>query len=180
MMLRALLLALSTRRSLGDFMGRIPGGRAFVRRFVAGTAPHEALAVMERLQARDLMTAVTYLGENVRAPGDAEQATATYCDLLDEIARRRLAAVPSLKLTHLGLDLDPALCRKNLTRVLERARGQGTRVWIDMESTAYTDRTLDLYADVHAEYPNAACERACQAGADIDGQNVFLQRSTGR
>jgi len=100
---------------------------------------------------------VTYLGENVEAPADAEQAAATYLDLLDEIARRRLAAVPSLKLTHLGLDLDPALGRKNLVRVLERARGQGTRVWIDMEGTAYTGRTLDLYAEVHAEYTNAAC-----------------------
>jgi proline dehydrogenase len=155
--LRALLLALSTRRSVGDLLERAPGARAFVRRFVAGTTPDDALSVLERLQARDLMTAVTYLGENVQAPADAEHATLTYLDLLDEIARRRLATVPSLKLTHLGLDLDPALARKNLARVLERARGRGTRVWIDMESTAYTERTLDLYADVRAEYANAAC-----------------------
>jgi proline dehydrogenase len=156
-MLRALLLALSTRRRIGECMDRLPGARAFVRRFVAGTTTDDALAVMERLQAQDLMTAVTCLGENVHTPADAERATATYLDLLDEIARRRLAAVPSLKLTHLGLDLDPVLCRTNVTRVLARAAGQGTRVWIDMESTAYTDRTLDIYANVHAEYPNAAC-----------------------
>lgn len=156
-MLRALLLALSTRRSLGDLMARAPGGRAVVRRFVAGTAAEDALAVMEALRARGLLTAVTCLGENVRAPADAERATVTYLHLLDEIARRGLPAVPSLKLTHLGLDLDPALGRKNLARVLERARGQGTRVWIDMESSAYTARTLDLYAEVHREYANAAC-----------------------
>ena len=156
-MLRTLLLALSTRPSIGDLMARVPGGRAFVRRFVAGTTSHDALAVMEGLRDQGLMTAVTYLGENVHAPADAEHATATYLDLLDEIARRRLPAVPSLKLTHLGLDLDPALGKKNLVRVLARARGQGTRVWIDMESAAYTEHTLNLYAEVHAEYANAAC-----------------------
>ncbi len=156
-MLRAVLLALSTRRRIGERMDRLPGARAFVRRFVAGTTTEEALAVMKRLQGRGLMTAVTYLGENVHTPADAEQATSTYLGLVDEIARRQLAAVPSLKLTHLGLDVDPALCRDNVTRVLARAAGHGIRVWIDMEGTAYTDRTLDLYAAVHATYPNAAC-----------------------
>jgi proline dehydrogenase len=156
-MLRAVLLALSTRRRIGDRMDRLPGARAFVRRFVAGPTAGEALDVMERLQARDLMTAVTYLGENVRSPADAERATATYLHLLDEIARRRLAAVPSLKLTHLGLDVDPQGCRRNVARVLARAAEQGTRVWIDMESTAYTDRTLALHADLQATYPNVAC-----------------------
>ena len=157
MILRARLLALSTRRSFGDALERVPGARAFVRRFVAGTRAADALAVMERLRVQKLMMAVTYLGENVHTVHDAEAATATYLELVEEIGRRRLAAVPSLKLTHLGLDLDAGLCRKNVVRVLERARGQGTRVWIDMESTAYTDRTLDLYAEIRPEYPNAAC-----------------------
>ena len=157
MILRTLLLALSTRRAFGDVLERAPGARAFVRRFVAGTTTVDALAAMERLHERRLMTAVTYLGENVQAAADAEAATGTYLELLDEIARRRLAAVPSLKLTHLGLDLDPALARKNLVRVLDRAREHRTRVWIDMESTAYTDRTLDLYAEIRPEYANAAC-----------------------
>ena len=156
-MLRAVLLALSTRPRIGRRMDQLPGTRAFVRRFVAGTTAHEALAVMERLQSQGLMTAVTYLGENVRTPEAAHRATDTYLHLLDEIARRRLAAVPSLKLTHLGLDLDAARCHDNLTRVLTRAGGQGTRVWIDMESSAYTDRTLDLYARVHRDHPHAAC-----------------------
>ena len=157
MILRSLLLALSTRRAFGDVLERAPGARAFVRRFVAGTTPADALAVMERLRQRDLLAAFTYLGENVHASADAEAATATYLELLDEIAGRKLAAVPSLKLTHLGLDLDPALCRKNLVRVLERAREGDTRVWVDMESTAYTERTLDLYTEIRREYANAAC-----------------------
>jgi proline dehydrogenase len=156
-MLRALLLALSTRRRIGEAMDRLPGGRAFVRRFVAGTRREEALEVMTRLQGRGLMTAVTYLGENVHSTADAERATTTYLDLIDEIAQRHLSAVPSLKLTHLGLDVDPTLCRENVTRVVARGAAHGLRVWIDMEGSAYTDRTLEMYAAIHTLHPNAAC-----------------------
>jgi proline dehydrogenase len=77
--------------------------------------------------------------------------------MLDEIGRRRLGAVPSLKLTHLGLDLGEAVCRANLERVAARGLPSRTLVWIDMESSAYTDRTLDLYRRLHATCSNLAC-----------------------
>jgi len=154
---RALLLALSTRPRLGQWMDRLPLTRRFVRRFVAGTSADEALAVIASLNARGLMGAVTYLGENVHTAADAAHATDTYLALLDEIKRRNLTALPSLKLTHLGLDLGESICVANLTRVLDRGRAVGTRVWIDMESAAYTDRTLDLYARLRPAQPHAAC-----------------------
>jgi proline dehydrogenase len=100
---------------------------------------------------------VTYLGENVCAPAGATRATATYLGLLDELGRRGLAATPSLKLSHLGLDLDEGLCVANLTRIVERARGLGVVVWIDMESSRYTDRTLEVYARLRPAHPNLAC-----------------------
>jgi proline dehydrogenase len=157
MSLRALLLALSTRPQLGEWMIRLPATRRFVRRFVAGTTADEALAAIADLNNRGLGGAVTYLGENVRTPAQAQDAAAMYVHLLDEIERRRLIALPSLKLTHLGLDLGEAEGRANLTRVLDRGRATGTRVWIDMESSAYTDRTLDLYARLRPQYDNVAC-----------------------
>jgi proline dehydrogenase len=154
---RRLLLALSRRGRIGVAMDRVPLTRRFVRRFVAGREPAEALAVIGTLDAERLATAVTYLGENVRAPADAEHATATYLGLLDAIARGRLRTTPSLKLTHLGLDLDEALCVANLTRVVERAREAGTRVWIDMESSRYTARTLELYARLRPGNAHLGC-----------------------
>jgi proline dehydrogenase len=157
MSLRALLLALSTRPQLGAVMDRWSVTRRFVRRFVAGTTADEVLAVVTELNRRDLQAAVTYLGENVRTPADAERAATMYVHLLDEIKRRQLVALPSLKLTHLGLDLGEAVCVANLTRVLEQARASGTRVWVDMESSAYTDRTLDLYARLRPQYEHLAC-----------------------
>lgn len=157
MILRPLLLALSTRPRIGAWMDRLPVTRRFVRRFVAGTSADEALAVVAELNARGLLGAVTYLGENVRTRAAAEQAADTYLHLLDEIKRRNLLAVPSLKLTHLGLDVGDAVGRAQVARILDRGRATGNRVWIDMESSAYTQRTLDLYAELRPSYANAAC-----------------------
>jgi proline dehydrogenase len=153
---RSLLLALSQRPKIGAAMDRLPLTRRFVRRFVAGQTAEEAFRVIGDLERRGLMTAVTYLGENVVTPRDAEQATRVYLDLLDRIDRARLRCLPSLKLTHLGLDLGEELCLANLSRLLDRGAAAGIRVWIDMESSAYTDRTLDLYAKVRPRYPTAA------------------------
>jgi proline dehydrogenase len=157
MSLRTLLLALATRPRIGDWMDRLPATRRFVRRFVAGTTAEEALAVVADLNRRGLWGAVTCLGENVRTAAEAEHAAARYVDLLAEIERRELVALPSLKLTHLGLDLGEAVCVANLTRVLEQGRATGTRVWIDMESSSYTDHTLALYARLRPRHENAAC-----------------------
>jgi proline dehydrogenase len=155
--LRALLLALSLRPRIGVWMERRPATRRLVRRFVAGPTPDDALAVIADLNARALMGAVTYLGENVQTPAEAEHATSVYLHLLDEIKRRQLAALPSLKLTHLGLDLGQTVVLAHLARVLAGGRAAGARIWIDMESSAYTDRTLDLYARLRPTHDHVAC-----------------------
>jgi len=138
-------------------MDRLPTARRFVRRFVAGPALEDALGVAARLNADGVDAAITHLGENVATTEDAARAADAYLEMLDEIGRRRLRAVPSLKLTHLGLDLGEAVCRANLERVAARGLASRTLVWIDMESSAYTDRTLDLYRRLHATYSNLAC-----------------------
>ncbi|OLC00188.1 MAG: hypothetical protein AUH30_03515 [Candidatus Rokubacteria bacterium 13_1_40CM_68_15] len=156
-MMRHVLLALSMRPAIGRWMERVPATRRLVRRFVAGASAEDALVVLEGLNARGLMGAVTYLGENVATPADAERATQTYLHLLDEIKRRNLNVLPSLKLTHLGLDLGQQVCVANLSAVLERARATGTRVWVDMESSVYTDRTLALYARLRPLNSHLGC-----------------------
>lgn len=156
-MLRALLLSLSRKQRLGQAMERLPFARRLVRRFVAGTTADDAFAVIGRLQHAGLLSAVTYLGENALTAAEARRATDVYLGLHDEIKRRDFRCAPSLKLTHLGLDLSETLCRENLERILERAHVSGQLTWIDMESSAYTDRTLALYEAVRPRYPSTAC-----------------------
>ena len=138
-------------------MDRLPAARRFVRRFVAGPALEDALGVAARLNAEGVDAAVTHLGENVTTTGDAAHAAEAYLEALEQIDRRKLRAVPSLKLTHLGLDLGEAVCRANLERVAARGLAARTLVWVDMESSVYTDRTLDLYRRLHGTYSNLAC-----------------------
>jgi proline dehydrogenase len=128
-----------------------------VRRFVAGPTAADAFEVIARLNTAGADALVTYLGENVTTTDEATRAAAAYRDLLDEIARRGLRAVPSLKLTHLGLDLGEPVCRANLETVAARGLATGTLVWIDMESSAYVERTLDLYERARGRYSNLAC-----------------------
>ncbi len=156
-MMRAALLALSARPGLGRALDRLPLTRRLVRRFVAGTELEDALTVIQRVNDGGLSTAVTYLGENVATEAAARAAAAAYLEILDQIKRRSLRCVPSLKLTHMGLDASEGACVENLRRILDRARDHGTVVWIDMEQTVYTDRTLRLYAELRREYPNVAC-----------------------
>jgi proline dehydrogenase len=153
--IREALLRLSTRRAIGQALERLPLSRRVVRRFVAGETAADALGVVQRLEARGLLTAVTYLGENVTAAKAAAAAADTYVHLLEEARRQRLGVTPSLKLTHLGLDLGEDVALENVERVLERAGD--TLVWIDMEGSAYTDRTLAMYRRLRRRWRNVAC-----------------------
>lgn len=154
-MLRTVLLHLSTKPAIGRGLDRVPLSKRMVRRFVAGERIEDALRVLTRLDAEGFHSAVTYLGENVATVKAARAAAETYCTLLDEIHRRGLRTTPSLKLTHLGLDLGEEVALENVERVLDRA-GQ-TLIWLDMEGSAYTDRTLAVYRRVRQRWPNAAC-----------------------
>jgi proline dehydrogenase len=152
---REALLRLSTRPAIGRSLERLPVSRRVVRRFVAGETAADALLVLRRLEASGLQTAVTYLGENVTSAAAAAAATDVYLHLLEEAQRHRLSVTPSVKLTHLGLDLGEDVALANVERVLERA---GDRVvWIDMEGSAYTDRTLAVYRKLRRRWPRVAC-----------------------
>lgn len=102
---------------------------------------------------RGIAAVLTHLGENVADAAEAEAVTRHYLDLLNMIRADHLPAEISVKLTHLGLDLDPELCFGHL-RELIAAASPGTTVWIDMESSAYVDITLELYRRARRAYAN--------------------------
>ena len=129
-MLRDLLLHLSTKPGIGRTLDRFPASRRVVRRFVAGERIEDALPVLARLNDEGLESAVTYLGENVTSIKAARVAADTYCTLLDAIRRMGLRTTPSLKLTHLGLDLAEEVGWENVERVLDRA--EDTVVWLSL------------------------------------------------
>jgi proline dehydrogenase len=123
-------------------------------RFVAGDHLDDAVRVVTDVNRRGWSASLDHLGENVTEEQAARAATEDYLAAFERIASERLNANVSVKLTQLGLDIAPELCQELLTRVLERAQQLDNFVRIDMEGSAYTQRTLDLVLALHERYPN--------------------------
>ncbi|MGI9104472.1 MAG: proline dehydrogenase family protein [Terriglobales bacterium] len=123
------------------------------RRFVAGTTVEELLTAVEGVNSKGMTVSVDNLGENVTNAAEAEASAQLYHRLLDLITERGLKANVSLKLTHMGLDVDEALARRLVCSVIEHATRIDNFVRVDMEGSPYTQRTLDFVHELHARYP---------------------------
>jgi len=154
--LREALLFLSESSLFRRIAQEVPLARSAARRFVAGESLDDAVEAARALNRAGMAVTIDYLGESVRNRDEARAAADVYIQLLDRIAAERLDANVSLKLTQLGQDIDDAFLRENVGRVLDRARELDTFVRFDMESSAYTQRTLDFFRRIWDEgYRNA-------------------------
>ncbi len=118
---------------------------SFARRFVAGERLEDAIAVAQAIEREGLLVSLDYLGERVATRDAATAATKTYQDLVGAVTAAGISRNLSLKLTQLGLDIDRATAIDNLRRIVETASTADCFVRIDMESSAYTDETLDVF-----------------------------------
>jgi proline dehydrogenase len=174
-MTREMFLYLSRQPLLRRWMEAWPPSRKVTRRFVAGETLDEALAVCERLQGERIFSTLDHLGENVRTIEEASASCDAYVSALEQIGTRRLSSTIAIKLTQFGLDLSPQACLENVRRLEAQAKIAGSRVEIDMESSAYTDRTLALAIQAGQE---CGCVRVCvqaylhRSAADIDRLNA--------
>jgi len=171
-LIRSVLLAGSQSRWLRERAVRYGFVKRAVSRFMPGEDLASALAAARVLRGNGMGSVLTYLGENVQTLQEAQQVTRHYLDVLARNKEMALDGEVSVKLTQLGLDLDPAACEAGLTSLLEQARRDGTWIWIDMESTAYTDATLDMYRRAKARFPNVGvCVQAYlhRTARDLDG-----------
>jgi proline dehydrogenase len=116
--------------------------------YIAGATLEDARGVVSQLNDAGMCATVDVLGEEVRRPSEAEAIAAAYHAALDAIAADRLDANVSVKLTALGLELDPVLCRSLLATVVADAAARGIFVRIDMEHSAVTEETLRIYREL--------------------------------
>jgi proline dehydrogenase len=154
---RAVMIAMSRSALLKQLASRygMATPESFARRFIAGETIEEAIAAARTLQARGLHLTLDYLGESVRSMDEATTATRTYLALIGTIVTSGIERNLSLKLTQLGLDVDRATCVDNLRRILDPATQHGFFVRIDMENSAYTQATLDVFETLwQQEYRN--------------------------
>lgn len=121
------------------------------KRFVAGQTLNECLHVATRLRQSGFLSSLDHLGENVTSPEEAEQARRAYDEALQALSGNGLGGTISVKLTQLGLDLGEPVCLEHARGLCQQAKRLGTRVEFDMESSEYTDRTLNVVERLHEE-----------------------------
>jgi proline dehydrogenase len=153
-LMRSVFLAGSQSRWLRERAVKYRFVHRAVSRFMPGEDLDAALAAANDLKPKRIGSVLTYLGENVKDLGEAEQVTRHYLEVLARSKDAALDAEISVKLTQLGLDLGPAACETGLMTLVERAAANATWVWIDMESSAYTDATLDMYRRARERFAN--------------------------
>jgi proline dehydrogenase len=155
-MLKTSLLRLSESQTAKKVITRAPISRSFAMRFVAGDTLDDALRAARALNDAGLTVSLDFLGESVESREEATEAADMAVRIIEAIVRDGLNANLSIKPTQLGLDINEAFCRENIERVLGRARelgdGQGEIfVRLDMESSAYTERTVALVEELWAD-----------------------------
>lgn len=149
-MLRALFIWLSESKRLRRFAEHSSLGRKNSRRFVAGETLDEVLAATAAVNQLGQGVSIDNLGENVTNAEEARSSAALYHQLLDQIAERKLQANVSLKLTHMGLDVDAKLAEDLVSELVAHAQRINNFVRVDMEGSPHTQLTLDLVHKLHA------------------------------
>ena len=117
--------------------------------YIAGSTVDDAVRVVRALNAKDQLATIDVLGEEVSTAAEAHAIAGQYHEVLARIDNSRLESNISVKLTGFGLDVDMGLCRANLLAIVEDAAARGNFVRIDMEDSSTTDRTLQLYRELH-------------------------------
>jgi len=157
--LRALFISLSESSRLRAVAERSSIGQKFSSRFVAGTQIEDVLGATRIVNQSGCSVSIDNLGENVTNAGEAQDSAQLYHQLLNDIAAQKLNANISLKLTHMGLDVDEKLARDQVAGLVAKASAMNPRnfVRVDMEGSPYTQRTLDFVRELHRVPANQGC-----------------------
>jgi proline dehydrogenase len=150
-MLRTFFVRLSENSSLRSFAERSSLGRRVSSRFVAGTEIADAVRATQAINRAGMSVTIDNLGENVTNPDEARHSAQLYHQILDAIVANNLNANISLKLTHMGLDVDEKLARDIVAGLVAKAASLNPPgfVRVDMEGSPYTQRTLDFVHELH-------------------------------
>src|SRR5579875_3879005 len=153
--LRSAFIALSRNAALRSFSERSSLGRRMSSRFVAGMQVEDVLRAAEELNRQGIAVTLDSLGESVTRADEARRSADIYHQLIDAIQERQLNANVSVKLSQMGLELDPSLAYEIAAGLVQHAAQAGTFVRIDMEGSEFTQTTIDMVRELHARPGNA-------------------------
>src|SRR6266436_5194914 len=175
-MLKGTLLYLAHNGTMRNFVIHNRATRAVSRRFVAGEVVEDAIEATRALNKENMHVSLDHLGENVSDAKEAMSAAQDYNAILDCIKQASVDANISIKLTALGLDISQELCEQNLIRILEHAQQFPIFVRIDMEGSAYTERTLDIVLRMHQQFEHVGTViQSCLYRSKKDTEQLIAQ-----
>ncbi len=175
-MLKNTLLYMAQNESVRKFVLSNKATRGVSRRFVAGEQLDEAIAATRVLNQQGMHVSLDHLGENVSGEQEALDATQGYMQILDSIQESSVDANISIKLTALGLDISKELCEKNITQILEHAQQMPLFVRIDMEGSAYTERTVSTTLRLHERFEHVGTViQSCMFSSKQDVEQLIAQ-----
>jgi proline dehydrogenase len=152
MITRSALIYLSRQEGLKDFAARFHLFKRLTVRFVAGETIEEAVDFIRELNAEGCSASFDHLNESVANPGEAEGEVKEYLEILRRIDETGINSNVSIKLTQFGLELDPEIAYRNARAVVADAAQRGKFVRVDMEASNVTQRTLDIFKRLRAEF----------------------------
>lgn len=153
-MYKELVLKIASTRTFRDIVTQSSAGRSLVDRFVAGEALPQAIAAVRDLNAQGIKASVDFLGEEIFDLAQGNKTKQDYLNLLNGINREGVCANVSLKLTQLGLAINPSVAKDNLAEIAEYAMNFGNFIRIDMEGSSFTQPTLDIFYNLFPNHPN--------------------------
>lgn len=153
-MWRSVLLTMSASATVKQLMTGHAFGRWAASRFVAGESIDDAIAAAEEVNRRGAAAELDYLGEHVEDERQAAVAVGHYLSMVDRIVRARVDSHVSVKASQMGQELSDRLCEENMLKVISRAAELGIFVWLDMEDSRFTERTIQLYKNLRAQHDN--------------------------
>ena len=154
--MRRVLLWMARNKWMKRNVPRFWFARRAARRFMPGETAAEALDAAAKFKQQGMSVLFTRLGENLTNLDDADETAADYQSLLADAHARGIQAEPSVKLTQLGFDLDPETALRHMQSLADQvaAYGPDRTVWIDMEGSAYTEPTIEIYERLKQTHPN--------------------------
>lgn len=151
--MRSFFIFISRRNGVKKIIERFPPSKRLVERFISGETLDDAVNSVKRLNSEEIVATLDHLGENVENEEEAKRSADAYIEILERIDREKINSNVSLKLTQMGLDIGDEFCYENVKRIVKRAKGFKNFVRIDMESSEYTDRTINVYNRLRKEFP---------------------------
>ncbi|MGW0826846.1 proline dehydrogenase family protein [Streptomyces sp. NPDC002845] len=153
-MISDLLLRAAQNKKLENLVSGHPLTKGLVHRYVAGVSCEEAIRVARQMNGEGIDVSLDLLGEQVEDLAESTAATDQYIETVQAIAEQAPGATVSVKLSQLGIAVDPQACAKNLDRLLEASAAVGVEVEVDMEHSSVGRPTLEAFREALPRHPH--------------------------